>query len=85
MGIALAIIGGLVAMTVVAAGFDYLGKRAKASPADAARTRELERRLDALEARLEDRDGRVAKLEGELAFLNRLLEDRSGGEQGGKR
>ncbi len=79
MGITLTIVGGLVLMTIAAAGFDYLGRRAKAAPADAARTRELERRLDALEARLEDRDGRVAKLEGELAFLNRLLEDRSGG------
>jgi len=66
-------------MTIAAAGFDYLGRRAKAAPADAARTRELERRLESLEARLEDRDERVAKLEGELAFLNRLLEDRTGG------
>ena len=84
MGITLAIIGGLVAMTVVAAGFDYLGKRARSAPADAAPAREFERRLEALEARLSDRDERVAKLEGELAFLNRLLEDRSGG-QGGTR
>ncbi|MBN1242975.1 MAG: hypothetical protein JXA15_09765 [Spirochaetales bacterium] len=80
MGITLTIVGGLVLMTIAAAGFDYLGRRAKASPADAARTRELERRLEALETRVQDRDERVAKLEGELAFVNRLLEDRSGGK-----
>jgi len=82
MGITLTIVGGLVLMTIAAAGFDYLGRRAKAAPAEAARSRELERRLEALESRLQDRDERVAKLEGELAFLNRLLEDRSGGKGG---
>lgn len=84
MGITLTIIGGLVAMTVVAAGFDYLGKRAKTSPGETGRVRELERRLEALEARLSDRDERIAKLEGELAFVNRLLEDRSVGNGGAK-
>jgi hypothetical protein len=38
----------------------------------------LENRLTVLEARIEERDDSVRKLQDELRFVSRMLEDRSG-------
>lgn len=40
---------------------------------------ELRARLRALEGRLDERDGAVQRLEEELRFVSRMLEDKSGG------
>ena len=53
MWIALIIVGGLTLMTIVAAGFDYLGKRKlKVS-------QEMEGRVAALEQKLEQLQGNI--------------------------
>jgi hypothetical protein len=76
MGITLIIVGGLVLLTAVAGAFDYLGKRAKTPDRSmAARIEGLEARIGSLETRSLDKDERIAKLESELTFVNRLLVD----------
>lgn len=76
MEIALIIVGGLTIITFLSAGFDYLGKRAKrASSGELTKLDELERRLGALEVAAEEKDGRIASLERELSFVNRLIAD----------
>lgn len=85
MGITLVIVGGLVLVSVVAGGFDYLSKRNAGAAGGAAGRAGLERRLGELEARqaalereVRDRDEEIAKLRSDLSFVNRLLEDKSG-------
>ena len=81
MIIALIIVGGLVLITAVAAGFDYLGKRGRApGREEASRFESLEVRVKNLEAKSLDKDERIARLESDLAFMNRLLEDGGGGK-----
>jgi uncharacterized coiled-coil protein SlyX len=79
MGIALVIVGGLVLITAVASGFDYLGKRRKRISAEVDRkVVQLEERLATLEGKVAERDERIAQLESDLSFTNRLIEDKSG-------
>jgi hypothetical protein len=78
MGIAMTIVLGLTLMTFFAAGFDYLGKRAKKPSLESAEAlKDLEARVKRLEASLGERDERVARLESELQFTTRLIEDRT--------
>ena len=75
MGITLVIIGGMTAMTLIAAGFDYLSKRAKrADPGLERRIAELERRVEFLDAAVADKDEKLFQLRNELSFVNRLLD-----------
>lgn len=78
MGIALIIVGGLVLMTLFASGFDYLTKRRKRVDDETkARVVELEGKLAALENQLHDSNERIGQLEGDLSFMNKLIEDKS--------
>lgn len=78
MNIALIIVGGLTAMTLIAAGFDYLGNRSKRA-SDEVRSRliELETRVRELEVDRAEKDGEIGALAEKLEFVGRLLEDKS--------
>jgi uncharacterized coiled-coil protein SlyX len=79
MGIAVVMICGFVAMTLIAAGFDYLGKRAKrADPELEKRVAELERRVEILDATVADKNEKLLQLQTELSFVNRLLDKNAG-------
>lgn len=79
MDIALVIVGGLTAMTLIAAGFDYLGRRAKRSdPKLEQRIAELERRVELLDDASAEKDEKLLRLQSELSFVNRLLDKNAG-------
>ncbi len=78
MGITLVIVGGVVLMTLFASGFDYLGKRRKKAGAGLEKqVEQLESRVATLEVKVAERDEKIAQLEGELSFVNKLIEDKS--------
>jgi hypothetical protein len=78
MGIALIIVGGIVVVTAVASVFDYLGKKRKGGdPQVEGRLAALEQRLAAAETKIEERDEKIAQIENDVAFVNRLIEDKS--------
>ena len=78
MGIALIIVGGIVLTTITASLFDYLGKRRRsADPELAGRMAVLEQRLAAAEAKIGERDERIAQVETELSFMSKLIEDKT--------
>ena len=75
MEIALVITGGVVLLTVLAAGFDFLTKRRnKVDNKTKSKVDALEKKLNDLVQAVNDRDQRIAQLESEFNFLNRLLE-----------
>ena len=75
MGIALVIVGGLVLMTVFATGFDFMTKRRnRVDNETKQKVVELERKMAALEQTTMEKDDKIAQLESEFAFLNKLLE-----------
>jgi hypothetical protein len=75
MGIALVIVGGVVLVTILGLGFDFAVKRRnKLDSKTKQRVTELERKVANLELMVKDKDDRVARLEGELSFVNKLLE-----------
>ncbi|MBU0928145.1 MAG: hypothetical protein KKA67_10375 [Spirochaetes bacterium] len=75
MGIVSVIVGGCVLMTIVAIIGDYMSKaRLQAPAADTAALRGLSDRIEALEAQARERDAKIERLEGDLAFTTRLLE-----------
>ncbi len=75
MDIALVIVGGITVMTLVAASFDYLTKRAKTVDKETrAKVEDLALRLKALEASQPAKDERIAQLEQEVGFVTKLLE-----------
>lgn len=80
MGIAIVIVSGLVVMTIAAVAGDIISKTRKPSGADPSAIRELRDRIEELERQSQDRDQRIMRLEGEVAFTTKLLEDKSGGE-----
>lgn len=79
MWIAFAIAGGVIACTFIGSLFDYLGKKAKAGGdrqlAEAVKA--MDARVASLENRLDEKDSRIAQLETDLGFLNRLIEDKT--------
>jgi len=78
MGIAIVIISGLVVMTIVAAGFDFLAKKNKSKSNDSInQLRELEDRIKILENNEIERTEQILKLQDEVKFVNKLLEDKS--------
>ena len=78
MGIALIIVGGLVLMTVSAAGFDYLAKRKRRADKQTENTVALlEERLANLEAKVAERDERISQLESDVSFVSKLIEDKT--------
>ncbi len=79
MGIALVIVGGLALMTLIAVVGDVAGKSAKAKHSVGSKEfRDLARRVEALEKEALEGQARVRELESGIAFLNRLLEDKTG-------
>ncbi len=78
MEIALIIVGGIVITTLVASIFDFLGKRRRGKdPAIEGRVAAIEQRLAAAETKIGERDERIAQLEGDVHFMNKLIEDKS--------
>lgn len=77
MEITLVIVGGVVVLTLIAVIGDVLGKSAKArGGSDPKVLRDLARRVEALERFSLEREERIGRLEAEVAFANRLLEDK---------
>ena len=80
MGIAVVIVVGMVIMTVVAAGFDFLTKKDKSSSSvSATQVKDLEERIKILEINESERTEQLKKIQDEVKFMNKLLlEDKSG-------
>lgn len=71
--------GGLVVVTLGGMFMRGLGRRR----VDGDRTMEhrfslMEQKIQTLESKLLERDAKIDKLENEISFINRLLEDKSG-------
>ncbi len=78
MGIALIIVGGLVLMTVAASAFGYLGERKKRlDPKLGEAIERMEKRLSAIEERLNQDEDRFEHLEGDVSFVHKLISDKS--------
>ncbi len=79
MEITLVIVGGVIVLTLVAVVGDVVGKAVKARPgSDPKALKDLSRRVEDLERLSLDREERIRRLEADVAFANKLLEDRSG-------
>ena len=77
MNITLIIVGGLVLITVVASGFDYLAKRKKGFDKTVIKkVEDLENRIKLLELNNNDKDERINQLESDLSFLHKLIENK---------
>ncbi|MBN2442661.1 MAG: hypothetical protein JXJ04_15000 [Spirochaetales bacterium] len=75
MGIAFIIVGGLVLMTLFAAGFDFLTKRRKTlDNATITKVAELEKKVAILESLVNDKNDRIAQLEEDVSFVNKFIE-----------
>jgi hypothetical protein len=82
MGITLVIVGGLLLMTGVAALFDFLGKRQAGLGKDGLKRIEaLEREVEVLKGSAVAKAEHIERLEAEVRFVNKLIEDRA--PQGG--
>ena len=78
MGIVIAIIVGLTAMTLIAAGFDYMGKRSKGASGELlSKITDIENRVKTLETSLLEKDEDIKQLEIKIKFMDRLLEDKT--------
>ncbi len=78
MEITLIIVGGLVVMTIFGTGFDFLTKRRKKlDNVTKQKVIELENKVNNLERIIHDNNERIAQVEGDLSFLNKLLENKS--------
>lgn len=77
MEITLVIVGGVVVLSLVAVVGDVVGKAVKARGAsDPKALRDLVRRVDELERLSLEREDRIRRLEADVSFANRLLEDK---------
>jgi uncharacterized protein YlxW (UPF0749 family) len=77
MGIAIVIMGGLALMTVFASiGSYFTEKRKHASGAGKGEMEALVKRMESLEAQVQSRDERIERLENDVSFATRLLEDK---------
>lgn len=86
MGITAIIVGGIIVLTFIGVVGDVASKavsaRGKARAGlPSAELEELRAKVRALESRLDERDGAVRRLEEELRFVSRMLEDKSGGSR----
>jgi hypothetical protein len=88
MSTVMLIVLGVVAITVVSVIGDMVSKvaqakiKAREAAASGVPLQELEglrQRVAALESRAEEREDRVQKLQDELSFVSRMLEDKTGG------
>lgn len=77
MEITLVIVGGIIVLTLIGVVGDVLGKSVKArSGSDPKALRDLARRVEDLERLSLEREDRIRRLEADVSFANRLLEDR---------
>ena len=75
---ALVIVGGVIAVTLIAVVGDVLGKsKQKKTAPDSPAVEDLARRVETLEKLAQDRESRIRQLESDIAFTNKLLEDKS--------
>jgi len=74
MSMTMIIVGGIVVVTLIAVVGDFLTKTKQAAEPSA--IRELTDRIVALEQEAGERDAKLARMEGELAFTTKLLEDK---------
>ena len=70
----LIIVGGIVVVTLIAVVGDFLSKTKQT--ADPSAIRELKDRINALERDASERDAKLARMEGEISFTTKLLENR---------
>lgn len=71
----MAIVGGVIAISVVAVIGDVITKGMQArGRADPAALKALSDRIEVLERQAMERDSKVARLEAEVAFTTKLLE-----------
>lgn len=83
MPIALIVVGGIVIISVVASGFDYLGKKRAADPGGLSsalsdKVAVLEKRVAFLEEELSEKNVRLEQLRTDVSFMHKLLEDKTG-------
>ncbi len=77
MGIAIAIMGGLVLMTIFASiGSYFTEKKKHEGSVSGAEIAALSKRIESLEEQVQARDERIEKLESDVSFATRLLEDK---------
>ena len=78
MGIVIAIIVGLTAMTLIAAGFDYMGKRTKGVSGELInKITDIENRVHIIENSIIEKNEEIKQLEVKVQFMDRLLEDKT--------
>ena len=77
MEIALIIVCGVVLTVFFPSLFDFLHKRKKKGDVKLeAKVNALEQKLQGLEERLSDKDEKIGRLENEISFVNKLIEER---------
>lgn len=77
MEIALVIVGGVIVLTLISVVGDVIGKAVRSrSNTDPKALQELAQRVEALERLSLERENRIRQLESDIAFTNRLLEDK---------
>lgn len=75
MGIAMTIVSGLIAISIIAVIGDVIAKGFQAKGrTDPAALKVLSDRIELLERQAIERESRVARLEAEIAFTTKLLE-----------
>lgn len=78
MGITFIIMGGIVLITAISVlGSILTTKKKEAAPEIESRVGKLEQSIALLENRIQEKDERISQLEGEIAFVNKLIEDKS--------
>jgi hypothetical protein len=78
MGIAITIIVGLTAITLIVVGFDYMGKNTKGVPGEVnSRITDIEKRMHTLESVVAEKDEEIKQLEIKVQFMDKLLEDKT--------
>ena len=81
MGITIAILAGLAAITAMAMVGDYFTKTRLAKlKGDQGKNDQLNKKIEGLELEIAEQRDRIAALEKDLSFTMRLLEDKSGGK-----
>lgn len=74
MSMTMIIVGGIVVVSLIAVMGEYFTKTKQV--ADPSAIRELKDRISALERDASERDAKLSRLEGEISFTTKLLEDR---------
>jgi hypothetical protein len=77
MGLAVTIVSGLVIISIIAVVGDVVSKSLQGRhSADPGALKALTDRIEQLEKQALDRDARIARIEGDVSFTTKLLEDK---------